>query len=243
MKNPRITLLVALSFAALSNVSGQGFVNLDFENTTTTPVYFPGGTRYTATVPGWTWTPGGNFVNGDPNSVGFNDLALSSPAVDLEGTNFGAPYSAIEGNYSIYMQGGYYNGASGSTIGQTAQIPSDAKSITYWGGNFQVSFNGQLLSFNNINNAQTYAVWEADISAYAGQTGELLFTCADYNAGMLDNIQFSTSSVPEPSICGLFGLGILLFGSSQNMIIKNFHFPARKIFLAFLAFLAVNLAA
>jgi hypothetical protein len=101
----------------------------------------------------------------------------------------------------------------------------------------------RLLSINNINNAQTYAVWEADISAYAGQTGELLFTCADYNAGMLDNIQFSTSSVPEPSICGLFGLGILLFGSSQNMIIKNFHFPARKIFLAFLAFLAVNLAA
>jgi hypothetical protein len=103
----------------LSNVLGQDFVNLDFENTTITPVYFPGGTRYTATVQGWTWTPGGNFVNGDPNSVGFNDLALSSPAVDLEGTDFGAPYSAIEGSYSIYMQGGIGGGTCACTYGAT----------------------------------------------------------------------------------------------------------------------------
>ena len=212
MKRFRVIVLVAISFALLSKVSGQGFVNLDFENTTITPVYFPGGTQYTATVPGWTWTPGGNFLNGDPNSVDFNDFALSSAAVNLEGTNMGAPYSAIQGNYSIYMQGGYYNGASGSTIGQTAQIPPNAKSITYWGGNFQVSFDGQLLSFIDINNAQTYAVWEADISSYAGQTGELLFTCADYNAGMLDNIQFSSSSVPEPSEFTLTALGALLLG-------------------------------
>lgn len=207
MKN---RFLILFLLAGAQGGHAQGFVNLDFENTTITPVVFPGGTRYTATVPGWTWTPGGNFLNGDPNSVDYNDFALSSPAVNLEGADFGSPYTAIEGNYSIYIQGGYYNGARGSTIGQTGQIPLNAQSISYWGGNFQVTFNGHLLSFNPLNTYATYSVWAADISAYAGQTGQLLFTCSDYNAGMLDNIQFSSSSVPEPSELCLIGIGALL---------------------------------
>ena len=210
MKPIRILYLAGVSLLLTWNAYAQGFVNLRFESTTITPVVFPGGTRYTATVPGWTWTPGGNPVNGDPNSVGFNDLALSSAAVNLEGTNMFAPYSAIQGNYSIFMQGASYNGGRGSTIGQTGQIPANAKSITYWGGNFQVSFDGQPLSFTDMSNALTYAVWTADISAYAGQTGELLLTCAEHNAGMLDNIQFSSLPVPEPSTFSLFGICILL---------------------------------
>jgi hypothetical protein len=204
----RIFFMVAVSLALTRSGLGQGFINLNFEQSTIVTSYPSGGgwDTGTANVPGWAWTPGGIFGNGDSNIMGYNDFALSAAAVDLEGADFGYPYSAIEGNYSIFMQGGSYNGAGGSTISQTGQIPLDAKSIIYWGGNFQVSFDGQLLSFNRINNFQNYAVWDADISAYAGQTGELLFTCADYNAGMLDNIQFSSLPVPEPSTFSLFGI-------------------------------------
>jgi hypothetical protein len=56
-----------------------------------------------------------------------------------------------------------------------------------------------------------------DISAIAGQTGQLLFTALSgtiFNAGygLLDNIQFSTQAIPEPGVFGLFGFGALLLG-------------------------------
>lgn len=206
----RIVFLIAVPFALPWNVLGQGFINLNFESTVITPVVFPGGTRYVATVPDWTWTPVENGVNGDPNTVAFNDIALDDAAVTLQGIT--SPfYPAIQGNYSILLQGGstYSEDGNGASIGQTARIPNAARSITYWGGALQVTFNGQALSFTAVNSGPNYTVWSADISAYAGQTGQLLFTVPWQDTAELDNIQFSTASVPEPcvlkllSVCGL----------------------------------------
>lgn len=228
MKKPHNSLCFALVLLCCEVASGQGFVNLGFENTRLTRFlvnpYQPDFYATNATLPGWNWSPHTTFGFGDPNTtVAFNDLALSSAGVFLEGTNFFAPYSAIQGNYSIFLEGASYNGGGGSTIGQTGQIPADAKSITYWGGNFQVSFDGQPLFFTDISNALSYAVWTADISAYAGQTGELLFTCAEHNAGMLDNIQFSSLPVPEPSTLSIFGTCILFIcrGMKRPTILLN----------------------
>src|ERR1700693_1994003 len=119
------------------NGYAQGFVNLNFESTTITPVVFPGGTRYTATVPGWTWTPDGNSINSDPNSVAYNDLALDSSAITLQGTN-SPVYPVIQGKYSILLQGGssFAPSTSYASIGQTGLVPSTAESIIYWGGRF-----------------------------------------------------------------------------------------------------------
>jgi len=135
MKPTPIICLIAVSLQLAGNVHAQGFVNLGFETTTITPVDFPGGTRYTATVPGWAWTPPGNFVNGDPNSVGYNEDALDSPAVNMQGTS--SPFApAISGSYSISLQGGsqIVPSSSYSAIWQTGQIPADAESLIYWGG-------------------------------------------------------------------------------------------------------------
>jgi hypothetical protein len=67
----------------------------------------------------------------------------------------------------------------------------------------------------DISNAVNYTVWGADISSYAGQTGQLLFTTiADIpfaSGGLLDNIQFSSIPIPEPGVVGLLGLGGLSF--------------------------------
>jgi hypothetical protein len=218
MKPIRILWLLAVSLLLTWDLYAQGFVNLGFETTTITPVVFPGGTRYTATVPGWTWTPGGNFVNGDPNSVGYNELALDSPAVNLQGTN--SPFApAIRGRYSILLQGGSQSvpSTSYSAIWQTGQIPASAESLIYWGGALQVTFDGQPLTPVAISSAANYTIWGMDISAYAGQTGVLQFTKpwlpTNFSDGaLLDNIQFSSSPVPEPSALSLFICGIFLIG-------------------------------
>jgi hypothetical protein len=143
-----------------------------------------------------------------------NDIALDSAAVTLQGAN--SPYApALQGNYSIALQGGsqfippeYPHGAS---IYQTGSIPLTAQSLLYL-GNFalQVSFNGQSLSPVALENAPTYTKWGIDISPYAGQTGELRFAVPWLNSSMLDGIQFSNRPVPEPSALSLSILGFVL---------------------------------
>ena len=207
-------MVVSLQLAG--NGYAQGFANLGFETTTITPVVFPGGTRYTATVPGWTWTPSGNGVNGDPNSVGFNEYALDSPAVSLEGTDSSiAP--AIQGNYSILLQGGsqfYPQQGGGASVFQTGLIPVTARSLIYLGGaGLQVSFNGHSLSPVALQTAPSYTKWGIDISPYAGQSGELRFAVPWLSESILDGIQFSSGSVPEPSAPSLSILGFALVGA------------------------------
>jgi hypothetical protein len=202
-------------------VNAQGFVNLNFDQTTLTPVVYPSETFYLATVPGWTWSPAENFQNNDPTTVALDDIALDDAAVTLHSTNSLFYPSAIQGNYSILLQGGSVwaqNTTNGASIGQTARIPFTAKSIIYWGGPLQVSFNGQMLSFIDISNAPNYTVWEADISADAGHLGQLLFSVPWQNEAMLDNIQFSSTPVPEPSVFTLVFLGLGLFGCRVKLL-------------------------
>ena len=212
MKIPRKSITLAVVILCCEIAFGQGFVNLGFENTTLTPILVNPLSGYyatNATVPGWDWSPHGTFGNGDPNTtVAFNNLALDAPYVTLHGTNDPYGYTAIRGKYSILLQGGspFVSSASYASIGQTGQIPSTAASIIYWGGALQVTFNGQPLAFNAISNAPNYTIWGADILAYAGQTGQLLFTTPWQTSAFLDNIQFSSSPVPEPSILSLLSI-------------------------------------
>ena len=48
-----------------------------------------------------------------------------------------------------------------------------------------------------------------DISSFAGQSGELRFQ----GGGWLDDIQFSTQPVPEPSRLAFVALGLAAFGA------------------------------
>jgi hypothetical protein len=216
MKSRITVLIVLLSFARFG--FAQGFVNLNFETASINTITNPGGNSYTALVNGWAANTA-NYVNGDPTTLPFNNAALDAPAVNLEGTNNTAGPSAIQGNYSIFLQGGtqtyadFFPGhTNGASIGQSGQIPLTAQSITYWGNALQVTFNGQMLSFNAIGSGANYTVYGADISAYAGQTGALVFTTPWLSAGLLDNIQFSSSPVPEPGGLTLVVTGALLFG-------------------------------
>ena len=215
----KIVALVAVVFAT-ELCAAQGFVNLAFENTTLTSFLaneYIGFYATNATVPGWSWSPLGTFGYGDQyTTVAFNSIALDSPYVTLQGAN--SPYyPAIQGAYSILLQGGtifsagQFQGTNGASIWQTGQIPSTAASISYWGDPLNVTFNGQRLFFN-VRTVANHNIWTADISAYAGQTGELLFKTPWRSVAMLDNIQFSSVSIPEPSTLALGALGGLLLG-------------------------------
>ena len=213
MKLLQKCLSLAVLILGTEIASGQAFVNLGFENTTLTPYLvnvFSGFYTTNATLPGWFWSPQATYGYGDPTTeVMLNNFTLEAPAVSLHTSNDIFP--AIRGKYSILLQGGgsFVSSSSAASIGQTGHIASAFASLTYWGDALQVSFNGQPLSFVAISNAPNFTVWGADISAIAGQTGELLFTAPWQTTGMLDNIQFSTSPIPEPAsltmfICGTF---------------------------------------
>ena len=224
MKHSHFIWLVVVSFYVSLNVSGQNFVNLDFEDSiiTSSQPFYGGFNIGMANVPGWTQNNGwgdANYPGGA--SLIYNNQTLDSPNVSIWDTTY--PRPAIEGNYSIFLYGGsaayaqaYPELATGASIFQTGQIPPNAKSISYWGDGLQATFNGQLLSFIDIGDAANHIIWSADISAYAGQTGELVFTAPWQSGGILDNIQFSTQPVPEPSVFAILALSGLVFGLRRS---------------------------
>jgi hypothetical protein len=215
MKNPHISLSLAVVILGCEIASGQGFVNFGFENTTLTGILvnqYSGYYATNATLPGWSWAPLGTFGNGDPNTtVAFNNLALDAPYVTLHGTSDPYGYAAISGKYSILLQGGsqFVSSSSYAAIWQTGQIPANAQSLTYWGGALQVTFNGQPLAPFAIGSGANYTIWGMDISAYAGQVGQLQFTAPWQTYSLIDNIQFSSSPVPEPSILSMLSICFL----------------------------------
>jgi hypothetical protein len=220
VKSKLISIIFTAALLSLAESGfAQGFVNLDFEH----PILPLSPTFSTVSaanaIPGWT----ASFGGGDPLSyIGYDTVSLGGSAIFLEDTNAqgggrdGFSNLPIQGNYSVLLEGSaYLSDPLAASIGQTGTIPVTAQSLTFFGilaGNLQVTFNGQPLSFMSISNALNYTIWGADISAYAGQTGQLLFTAPVLNAALLDNIKFSSLPIPEPSAFALATLGALLLG-------------------------------
>lgn len=217
--NLNVKIRLKIFFALLAVCQGgqaQGFVNLNFEQAVITNI---SGFDY-AQVRGWTGYYGWMIQNySDGVAITYNNETLDSANVSLEGTNYWRP--AIGGKYSILLKGGSYAAGlvypwmtNGASIGQTGQIPFGTKTIMFRGASnngIVLSFGGNALSVVNLGDYPNYSIWGADISAYAGQTGELLFNAPwQTGYGMLDNIQFSSSPVPEPSTLALGALGTLL---------------------------------
>jgi len=67
-------------------------------------------------------------------------------------------------------------------------------------------------------------VYGVNIAQYAGQTGQLEFTALDNNPPgqiELDDINFSTQTVPEPSPLALTGVGTLAFALYRRFAPKR----------------------
>jgi len=216
------TNLIKLAFVAvvlafgIKNCLSQGFVNLDFESAVIIhdPSYGSPYVVYASdAIPEWTAT-------GDlgPNDILYNTASTGATSVSILGINGFPP--ALDGAFSVYLYGGHT--AAFASISQTAIVPVSAESILFWSqdngqqvGTLLVSLSGQNISFFALSTgANRTTLYGGNIpSGLAGQSEQLMFSALDgENFWNIDDIQFSTSPVPEPSVFALTALGGLLLG-------------------------------
>lgn len=212
MINP---LLLAFAQVAIliSSAQGQGtvtFQNLDFEQASIPNV--PAGqigadVATIAGAPGWTVYAHSDGLS--ESTMLHNNLSLGSAAVAILGPSWSSS-GILQGSYMLLLQASWPGMAVKPAIAQTGTIPATAGSVLYSSktlhGMPSVSFAGQTLPVSILGGSQESGyTLSADLSAFAGQTGELRF----FGDGYLDDIRFS--SVPEPSAGGLLALGGILF--------------------------------
>ena len=217
MKTITLILLTALLFIARLGHS-QSFINLNFEgaviNTNGAP---PFSVVASSAILGWT-----AYIGGIAQTyIVYDTIPLAAAEVTLQGTNTSIPsLFPIQGDFTIALFGAAPSAPQqqSAAIGQTGQIPVNALSLIFWGnvGLSDVSFNGQTLAVSLLGSTANYNIYGANISSYAGQTGQLLFASQPGTSDVIDNIQFSTSPVPEPNIMGLLALGGLFLAACRR---------------------------
>jgi len=214
---------IVLSFTfAVSVTQGQGtFQNLNFELaepgplTTTTGYPFP----YAVNVPVANALPDWSVYYGTVQQmdVNYNDPGLGSTLVTL----VGGTWPAIDGNYSVLLQGG--GTASAASISQSATIPSGMQSLLFeaqsGAGTLNILVGTQIVSFAAVGTEPNYTLYGANISEWAGDPEQITFSALEdlsrANNWTIDDITFSPNAVPEPSIVALGAIGGLLFGARK----------------------------
>jgi hypothetical protein len=228
MKCFSITSAVLCLLAAVLNSQAQGFVNLDFEAADIfgySPASF--GIPTTNALPGWIAYEGnvsGGTTNND-SQIWYDGQSIGAQMISINDTNRGSGFTPLQGQFTVSLNGIIPNTSPPfdyfTAIGQIGEIPVGTQSLTFFAGvnvtafDFQVTFAGQDIPMTQIGSAANYAIYGGDVSVFGGQTGELLFTALPQHGGLLDNIQFSTSPIPEPTVFSLFALGGLLIGCRQ----------------------------
>jgi hypothetical protein len=118
-------------------------------------------------------------------------------------------------------------------ISQTGLVPANAVSLLFDqedanAPSFTVLLGGQDLTCVVVAHAvdsrgDPYFIYGADISTFAGQVETLTFSTPSY--GFLDDIRFSSSTVPEPSTLALLALdgGVFIYArvSKQGPLVPD----------------------
>ena len=232
MKSKLISIIFTAALLSLAEAGfAQGFVNLNFESAnipmsteTGWPIPFSEG------LPGWT----GYFISSTATNQAlqavYDGIPLSGNTiaiVDANDANVGFGFPPIQGNYSVFLCGGYGNGGSvyAAQISQSGLVPSGTKSIqfeamTNYSLPFSVTLGGQAIDMSPLGVFSNYTLYGGNIaSSLAGQIETLSITESAPPYGSpgasyfgLDNISFSTQSIPEPSSFALAALGALFLG-------------------------------
>ena len=204
MQTQNLALCLGIVLARLSACAQGTFQNLDFEEAQIIINNSPALIATTNAVPGWTV-----LANGVPIS----EVQLDSVLWNGAGIADKVQGHALDGNYSVMLSG---PGLSSVPMGiaQSGTVPVSSESITFLGGGrFQVFFAGTPLALQVLGNGPNFSLeYGADISAYAGQYGQLFFqTYAGSSSGinLLDDVVFSPQAIPEPGVFSLFGLALL----------------------------------
>jgi hypothetical protein len=239
MKAGKIIAGFSSILLALPSAQAQGtFQNLNFEAANVPasgPEPYGTFVPIGSALPGWT-----AYVGVDQQTqAGYNtvtdgtaNISLIGPTwttYDTDQLGFGL-VGIIDGNYSVLLESGVSPTNTGLletvSIAQNGTIPSTSQSLEYEatvGGSLSVSFAGNVLSPIALSSGlgedgQPFTEYGVNISAWAGQTGELEFTA---NANMtestivLDDIMFSPSDVPEPTTLALLCVGGAILASRR----------------------------
>ena len=216
---PNTRALLAAWAVASVQASAQGaFLNLDFE-AATIPPSAPSTVSLAAALPHW----GGRLGTNDVGWAYYNNLSLSGAGITLYGPDFPDPYATMHGQYFVQLKAGMDPFGSSAlveaAIAQMGTVPVQAHSIRLWSLSssvlsFAVRFNGQEIAMSNLGRSPSPGypsyIWGGDISAFAGQFGELCFQ----GSGYLDYIQFS--AIPEPSPIAVAGLGAVILALHRH---------------------------
>jgi len=143
--------------------------------------------------------------------MGHNSLPIGGAAVEILGPAWPSS-QLLQGSYTVALYASVAGPPTLPAIAQTGQIPTGSQSIRFYGaGDFSLTFAGQSVALTSVGSAPNYTIFGGDISTFAGQTGQLLFE----GNGLLDNISFSPTTIPEPSALALSALsGALLLSRS-----------------------------
>ena len=206
----QIARLLCLGIVAMRLcASAQGtFENLDFEQAKVD--FIPGGLGWiyaTKALPGWTV-----YFNGVAQQYVSYNQVFGPAVVGIFDTNTAVSPPLLDGRFAAILGGsGLVNGAA--AIGQSGLIPTSDKSLGFLalGGQFSVFFAGHSLLVRPLGNGPNFSeIYGADISAYAGEYGQLLFQAGGGGGYYLDDITFSTQPVPEPAVLSILGLGLVM---------------------------------
>jgi hypothetical protein len=221
MKTIKNAILVIMFLIVVQGGISQGFFNMNFESGNPSG-FSPGSPNVptTSALPDWTAYYSTSTATNQTSQAWYDSVSLGGAFISLEDTNansFGP--APLQGIYSVLLEGSTANTPTAASIGQTGQIPLNTLSVTFFlslDSNLQVTFNGQLIPLVQIGSTPNYDIMGGNISAFAGQAGQLLFTAlpgTGINAGygVLDNIQFSSLPVPERGTLALCALGALSF--------------------------------
>ena len=214
--SPVIRLAVVSAFL-LQRVLGQGFVNLNFESTQLSAGGTPTTVSASSAFPGWSASIGTTAQS----NVLYNSGTLGASSVALLAGGSYSPVSVFDGSFSALLVTGVGGDAS---LSQTGLVPTNANSILLYvnmgpqilATNFSVSLGGKTIQMFALQPyaSYSYILYGGSVSSFAGQVVELTFTSlssggSGVNAFAFDDVQFSSSPVPEPDTLSMVGLGLL----------------------------------
>jgi hypothetical protein len=224
----RFSVWLCVSALVTQSVSAQQFFNLEFESANLPPLAPGEHGDYVSiadAIPGWTC-----FIDRvQVTQVINNNGTVGGPSLSIWGPDAPDVGGVFQGSYTVILSAGFGGDAGHTTsIAQTGLIPVSARSLLFKAapydpgeGSFSVFMGGQNLDYYALSTGPNYTLYGASISSgLAGTVQALTFTDASF-AGTwhyekLDDVQFTSQPIPEPSVLSLVAVVLMLSQLSRS---------------------------